>query len=131
MAKAPSEWCSEDHLDVLEEQGQRTEDQRTQEVESALCNELCANNGVKVTPGREVGECSPLPYSHLELTLQPLKPLLHSVPHQVSLIPLNPWASLHFLMDQPPLITEAGVGGKSHRNGKTGPFLHSSKRSRR
>lgn len=40
MAKAPSEWCSEDHLDVLEEQGQRTEDQRTQEVESAVTNSV-------------------------------------------------------------------------------------------
>lgn len=130
MAKAPSEWCSEDHLDVLEERGQRTEDQRTQEVESALCYELCANNGVTVTPGREVGECSPSPYSHLELTPQPLKPL-YSVIQQVSLIPPNSQASLHFLMDQPPLITGAGVGGKSHRNGTTGPFLQSSKRSRR
>lgn len=80
MAKAPSEWCSEDHLDVLEERGQKTEDQRTQEVESALCYELCANNGVKVTPGREVGECSPSPYSHLELTPQPLKPLYSVTP---------------------------------------------------
>ena len=24
MVKAPSEWCSEDHVDVLEERGQRT-----------------------------------------------------------------------------------------------------------
>lgn len=119
MAKAPSEWCSEDHLDVLEERGQRTEDQRTQEVESALCYELCANNGVKVTPGREVGECSPSPYSHLKLTPQPLKPL-YSVTHQVSLIPLNSQASLHFLMDQPPLITGAGVGGKSQGAARQG-----------
>lgn len=110
------------------DRGQRTKEHKKWSQLSIMNS---ANNGVKVTPGREVGECSPPPYSHLELTPQPLKPLLHSVPHQVSLIPLNPRASLHFLMDQPPLITGAGVGGKLHRNGKTGPFLQSSERSRR
>lgn len=129
MAKAPSEWCSEDHLDVLEERGQRTEDQRTQEVESALCYELCANNGVTVTPGREVGECSPSPYSHLELTPQPLKPL-YSVTPGVSNTP-----ELSGLPPFPDGSTTPhywGWGGRQvSRSGTTGPFLQSSKRSRR
>lgn len=59
MAKVPSEWCSEDHLDVLEERGQRTK-------EHMKC-QLSVSNSVQITVSK----------SHLA------EKLVNAVPHLI------------------------------------------------